>query len=265
MRTSATPGGIAGKGDVAAAREARRGFLDAGANQRLGLRRPRHADLDVLGGDLRHRVHLRGQRGHHRRTVRDRARHRSHVVEAGSHRKTALHRDQAKGRLESDDATACGRGPNRASRVRAERSVGQARRERRRRTPTGAAGDPAGAKRIGHGAVVGILRGQPEAELVQVGLPHQHVTGSLQPPDRLGGSIRDVVGEDRCSVGRTNPCGVEDVLDREARAVAFRVSTRVMKIASEVTAWVSEERLERAIRGPPAPRSGCRPPGSPGP
>jgi hypothetical protein len=65
-----------------------------------------------------------------------------------------------------------------------------------------------------------VLRGGAVGELVQVGLAHVRVPGRLEPPHRLGGLARDVLGEQDRPVGRDEPGRVEEILDRERDPLA---------------------------------------------
>jgi hypothetical protein len=62
---------------------------------------------------------------------------------------------------------------------------------------------------------VSVLRRDAVRELVKVRLADNRVAGRLQPRDRLGGAVRDVVGEDGRAVSRREAVGVEEILDRE--------------------------------------------------
>jgi hypothetical protein len=53
---------------------------------------------------------------------------------------------------------------------------------------------------------------------VEVRLADVDVAASFEPRDRLGGPGRDVIGEDGRAVGRRQPSGVEQILDRERNA-----------------------------------------------
>ena len=196
--------------------EQRGRLLDPGADERVGVLRP---------GDRRPRP-PRATRAcaarspgasasHHRRALLDRPRHRPGVVEARREREAALERDEPVGRLEADDAAARGRDPDRAAGVRAERGVGEPGGERGGRAAARPAGDAPGRERVRHVPVVRVLRGRPVGELVQVRLADVRVAGRLEPPHRLGGLRRDVLGEDRRAVRRRQAGGVEEVLDGE--------------------------------------------------
>jgi hypothetical protein len=66
---------------------------------------------------------------------------------------------------------------------------------------------------------VSVLRRDAVRELVKVRLADNRVAGRLQPRDRLGGAVRDVVGEDGRAIGRPEAGSVEEVLDREGDPV----------------------------------------------
>ena len=156
----------------------------------------------------------------------DRARHRPRVVEARREREAALERDEAEARLEADDPAAGRRDPDRAARVGAERGVGEAGGERGRRASARPAGHPAGKRRVRHGSVVGVRRGDPVRELVQVRLSDVRVAGGLEPAHRLGRLRRARARRRRSSRtwSSTPPC--RRVLDGEPRAVRDRFRPR---------------------------------------
>ena len=64
-----------------------------------------------------------------------------------------------------------------------------------------------------------VLRCDSVRELVQAGLPDDRVSGGLEPADGLGRSFRNMVAEDRRSIGRPEPVRVEEILDRERRSL----------------------------------------------
>jgi hypothetical protein len=68
-----------------------------------------------------------------------------------------------------------------------------------------------------------VLGGRAEGELVQVGLAYVPVPGRLEPPYRLGRLARDVRGEQDRAVGRDEPGGVEQVLDRQRDPLGRRL------------------------------------------
>ncbi len=76
-----------------------------------------------------------------------------------------------------------------------------------------------GAIGIGHVAVVRVLRRDPPGELVQVGLADRDVAGLHEARHGRRGLRRHVVAEDRRAVRRPHAGGVEEVLDREPRAL----------------------------------------------
>jgi hypothetical protein len=136
------------------------------------------------------------------------------VVEGRRQREDAVEGDEPVGRLEADDAAAGGGDADRSARVGPERRVCEAGGERRSRAAARAAGDSARGDRVGDGAEVRVLGGDAVGELVEVRLPDVDVAFSLELGDCRGGPLRDVVGEDDRPVGRGEPGGVEEVLDR---------------------------------------------------
>src|SRR2546429_595394 len=112
-------------------------------------------------------------------------------------------------------ASSMGRHPDGTAGAAAGRRRGGAGGQRRGRATARSAGDPPGRGRLRYVAVVRVLRRGAEGELVQVGLADGDVTGGLEQTPRVGGSVRDVVPEDRRAVGGADAGGVEEVLDGE--------------------------------------------------
>ena len=167
------------------------------------------SELDLLGRELRR------DRLEERSAVGDAPRHRADVVEARCERKAARGRDEIERRLETDHAAARCRNADRAAGVGSERSVGEARCERRRGAAGRAAGDSAGSEGVRDGAEVCVLRRDPVGELVQVRLADVRVAGRFGKEDGCCTLSRDVLREDRRAVRRRQACGVEQILDRE--------------------------------------------------
>ncbi len=107
-----------------------------------------------------------------------------------------------------------------------ERRVGEACRQRGRRASARPAGHPAGIRGVRHGSVVGVHRGDPVRELVQVRLSDVRVAGGFEPAHRLGRLLGHVLGVDDRAVGRRQPRRVEEILDREPRAVSSPPASR---------------------------------------
>ena len=129
--------------DRAAVREARRGLLDAGADERVGVLEPGDADAEIGERVERRRLELRRERPHELDAAVHARRDRADVVVARREREAALGRDEAVRRLEADDAAPRGGDPDRAAGVGSERELDVARRDRRRRAAARAAGEPA--------------------------------------------------------------------------------------------------------------------------
>jgi hypothetical protein len=126
-------------------------------------------------------------------------------------------------RLEADDAAAGGRDANRARAVSSERRVAEAGDERGGRAAARPARDPPLVERIDDVAEVRVLRRDPVCELMQVRLPDDGVARVLEPRDRLGRPLRNMLAEDRRPEGRGQPGGVEEILDAEADSIARRL------------------------------------------
>jgi hypothetical protein len=71
-----------------------------------------------------------------------------------------------------------------------------------------------------------VFRGRAVRELVQVGLADVRVSGRLQPPYRLRGLSRNVLGEQDRAVGRDEPGRVEEVLDGERNPLGGLLGAR---------------------------------------
>ena len=138
----------------------------------------------------------------------------------GASGKAARGRDEVEGRLETDHAATRCRNADRPAGVGPERSFGEARCQRRSGTAGRAAGDPAGCEGIRDGAEVCVLRRDPVGELVQVRLADVRIAGRFGKEDGCCTLSRDVLHEDRRAVRRRQACSVEQILDREPRALA---------------------------------------------
>src|SRR5207244_9041979 len=134
--------------DRRAAREACCDLLDASANQGIGAVEPSDGETWLFGRERLARRKVGREELEHPGAVRDRAGHRTGVVEARRERKAPLERHEAEGGLEADDPAAGGGNAERAAGVGAKRRVGEARRERGRRAAARAARDPAGRERV---------------------------------------------------------------------------------------------------------------------
>ena len=179
---------------------------------------PRDADRDLAG---RLGFEFRGESLEHPRAVGDSAGHRPGVVEGGREREAPVERDEAVAGLEADDPAAGGGDPDRAARVGSERCVREPGGECGGRAAAGAAGRPSGRDRVGNRAEVRVLGGDAVGELVQVRLADVHVAGALEAHDRLGAPLGHVVGEEDRPVGRGQPGGVEEILDREPKPIGL--------------------------------------------
>jgi len=212
---------VLGEGQVEppSSREELRSRLDADAHLRVCEFRPGNSDLDVLELDL-----LLGEAGyerlHHPGAAGDVARHRACVVEAGREREASVERYEPVARLETDDAAAGRRYPDRASRVGAERGVGELRRERGCRAAARAAGETTRGQRVRHRPEVRVLGGRSESELVEIRLADVDIARSLEPLHSLRAVGRNVLGEEDRAIGRDEAGGVEEILDRERDAYA---------------------------------------------
>ncbi len=191
-------------------------------HKRICVVEPRDPHLDVPERLELERLEAVGERAHHLDAAADRSRHRAAVVEARCERKAAFERDEPVAGLEADDPAAGRRDADRAPGVRAEGSVGESCRQSGSRASARAAGHPTRERRVRHGSVVGVHRGDPVGELVQVRLPDVCVAGRFEPGDRLGRLLRHVVGVDDRAVRGREAGRVEDVLDGEAHAVRDR-------------------------------------------
>ena len=197
------------------AREALRRRLHARPHERLGAVEPRHTQLELLERAELGPLEARRERLEHAHAAVGVARHRPRVIEARGEREAALERHEPVARLEAHHPTARRRDADRAARVRAERGVGEAGRERRAATRARPARRTARRERIGHVAEVRVPARDAVGELVQVRLAHVRVAGRLEPGHGLGAALGHVVGEQDRAVGRRQPGGVEQVLDRE--------------------------------------------------
>ena len=204
--------------DRPAAWEARGCGFDALANEGIGELGPGDADLELL-----ERLELDGleaghERGQHPLAALDVERERPAGVEARREWPAPVERDETVRRLVPDDAAARGGDPDRAGGVRAERRVGEPCRQRRRGASARAAGDAAREARVRDVSEVRVLGGRPVRELVQVRLADVHVARILEPQHGGGCPLGHVAGEDPRAVGRLQPAGVEEVLDRQPDA-----------------------------------------------
>ena len=150
---------------------------------------------------------------------RDRAGHRSDVVERERHRKQPAPRDQAVGRLQPDHAAVAGRIADRAAGVGADRDRHHAGGERdaraRRRASRMVVGIP-GMPRIRERQFLG----RPaECKFVQRLLAQHDRAGAAQARDHGGIFARDVVEQNLGVAGGRQPGNVDIVLEAVWHAV----------------------------------------------
>ena len=131
----------------------------------------------------------------------DRACHRPGVIEAGRERKDTVERDEPVARLEADDPAARGRDPDRAAGVRAERVLGEPRRDRGRRASARPSGHAPRIPRVRHRPEVRVDGRDPVRELVQVRLADVRIARRLESRHRLRAALRHVVRVDDRPVG----------------------------------------------------------------
>ena len=205
-----------GKRDRLRPIEQRSSLEDARSHERRTRVRPEDADGDVVQRLESRDRQVGRQSAHQLDAPRDVTRHRPDVVEARRQRKHAARRHEPVGRLEAGDAAARRRDPDRPSRVRAERAVGEPGGERSGRAAARPARRSSRRHRIRHHAVVPVLRRDAVRELVQVRLPDVDPSGCLEPEDRLGARDRDVVGEHGGPVRRPHTGRVEEILHGES-------------------------------------------------
>src|SRR5207245_10946969 len=105
--------------------------------------------------------------------------------------------------------------------VAAQARRAQARGHRRRRAAARAAGDSAEVPRVVDCAVVRILAGDAEGELVQVLFSQDHRAGRLQMADHRGVELRHVVAQDGRAHGRRYTGEIEKILDPDRDTVQW--------------------------------------------
>ena len=206
--------------------EERRRLADACRDQRIGIVDPADRDADIAERIQRLALEVGHERVEQSDTLVDGARHRADVIEARRERKAACGRHEVVRGLEADHPATRRRDPDRSAGIRAERSIGEVRRERGGGTAARAARDAPRCKRVRHSAVVGVLRRDAVRELVQVRLADVRVPRGFRSSDRLGSYRRHVLREDGRAVGCDQPRGVEQVLDGERNTCGRAGGTR---------------------------------------
>ena len=216
---------LVGRGELdrPAAREASDRRLDALANEGVGELGPGDADLELL-----ERLELHGlEAGHERASIRSQP-------STSSASGPPVSKLAASGQQPSSETRPCvglcPTTPQHAAGIRIEpaESVPSAASaspaaKRRRGAPARPAGDAAREARVRDVAEMRVLGGRPVRELVQVRLADVHVARILEPQHRGSGPLGHVAGEDPRAVGRLQPAGVEEILDRQPDARSGRL------------------------------------------
>ncbi len=159
------------------------------------------------------------QCGHRLGDVVHRPAERPHRVQRPGQRHHALRRDEPVGRLEADRAAQRRGDPDRARGIRAERDRHDAGSDGRGGSPAGPAGAERGIPRVLRRAVVRIVVGCAERELVGVGLADEDGAGDAQHPDDRGVAPRNPVLEDAGAGGGADALRRDQVLDAHGHAV----------------------------------------------